>query len=81
MATLTGSWLAFRLGVDSARIDRMRKAGELCGVRSDSGEWLYPSGQFDAEGKTKPAVEKPRGRFKGSPTSVLVMDSSGRQQT
>jgi len=56
MATLTGSWLAFRLGVDPVRIDRMRKAGELYGVRSDSGEWHYPSWQFDAEGKTKPAV-------------------------
>jgi hypothetical protein len=58
MAHLTGSWLAFRLGVDPVRIDRMRKAGELYGVRSDSGEWHYPSWQFDAAGETKPAVAR-----------------------
>jgi hypothetical protein len=58
MANLTGSWLAFRLGVDPVRIDRMRKEGELYGVRSDSGEWLYPSWQFDEAGKTKPAVTR-----------------------
>jgi hypothetical protein len=56
MAHLTGSWLAFRLGIDPVRIDRMRKAGELYAVPSDSGEWEYPSWQFDATGKTKPAV-------------------------
>ncbi len=56
MANLTGSWLAFRLGVDPVRIDRMRKEGELYAVPSDSGEWEYPSWQFDAAGKTKPAV-------------------------
>jgi hypothetical protein len=58
MADLTGSWLAFRLGVDPVRIDRMRKAGELYGVRCDSGEWQYPSWQFDEAGKTKPAVAR-----------------------
>ena len=56
MANLTGSWLAFRLGVDPVRIERMRKAGELYAVRSDNGEWEYPAWQFDAAGKTKPAV-------------------------
>ena len=56
MAKLTGSWLAFRLGVDPVRIERMRKAGELYAVRSESGEWLYPAWQFDEAGKTKPAV-------------------------
>ena len=58
MASLTGSWLAFRLGVDPVRIDRMRKAGELYGVRTDTGEWCYPSWQFDEAGKTKPAVAR-----------------------
>jgi hypothetical protein len=56
MANLTGSWLALRLGADPVRIDRMRKAGELYAVRGDSGEWEYPSWQFDATGKLKPAV-------------------------
>ena len=58
MADLTGSWLAFRLGVDPVRIDRMRKAGELYGIRCDSGEWQYPSWQFDEAGETKPAVKR-----------------------
>ena len=56
MANLTGSWLALRLGVDPVRIDRMRKEGELYATRNDSGEWEYPSWQFDAEGEVKPAV-------------------------
>jgi hypothetical protein len=51
MANLTGSWLAFRLGVDPVRIERMRREGELYAVRNDSGEW-----QFDAAGELKPAV-------------------------
>ncbi len=56
MANLTGSWLAFRLGVDPVRIDRMRKDCELYATRNDSGEWEYPSWQFDAAGELKPAV-------------------------
>jgi hypothetical protein len=58
MATLTGSWLAFRLGTDPVRIERMRKAGELYAVRNDSGEWCYPSWQFDDEGRTKPEMAR-----------------------
>ena len=58
MANLTGSWLAFRLGVDPARVESMRKAGELYGVRDEArGEWHYPSWQFDSAGQTKPAVK------------------------
>jgi hypothetical protein len=56
MANLTGSWLAFRLGVDPVRIERMRREGELYAVRNDSGEWEYPGWQFDAVGELKPAV-------------------------
>jgi hypothetical protein len=59
MANLTGSWLAFRLGVDPGRIESMRKAGELYAVRDESrGEWHYPSWQFDLAGQTKPAVRE-----------------------
>jgi hypothetical protein len=58
MANLTGSWLAFRLGVDPVRIDRMRKSGELYALPSDSGEWEYPSWQFAEAGKTRPAVAR-----------------------
>jgi hypothetical protein len=59
MANLTGSWLAARFGVDPVRIERMRRAGELYGVRSPgSDEWRYPSWQFEADGTTKPAVRR-----------------------
>ena len=44
MANLTGSWLAFRLGVDPVRIERMRREGELYAVRNDSGEWESRAG-------------------------------------
>jgi hypothetical protein len=59
VADLTGSWLAARFGVDPVRIERMRRAGELYGVRSPgSDEWRYPSWQFEADGTTKPAVRR-----------------------
>lgn len=45
---LSGAWLASRLGVETAAIDRMRRGGELIGVRHGSStEWLYPAWQFD----------------------------------
>jgi hypothetical protein len=48
-AVLPATWLAERMGVDPARIDAMRRAGELIAVREDgSTEWLYPAWQFDA---------------------------------
>lgn len=56
--TLPGAWLASRLGVDPARIDAMRRAGELIAVREPgSTEWRYPSWQFEA-GKPLPAVPR-----------------------
>lgn len=59
MASLTGSWLAARFGVDPVRIERMRRAGELYAVRSPgSDEWHYPAWQFEADGTTKPAVRR-----------------------
>lgn len=46
---LAATWLAQRMAVDPARIDAMRRAGELIGVREPgSTEWLYPAWQFDA---------------------------------
>jgi hypothetical protein len=45
---LTASWLAVRLGIEPARIDAMRRAGELIAVREpESTVWLYPPWQFD----------------------------------
>ena len=56
--TLPATWLAARLAVDPARIDAMRRAGELIAVREPgSSEWRYPAWQFDA-GKPRPSVER-----------------------
>lgn len=48
-ATLPATWLAQRMAVDPARIDALRRAGELIAVREPgSTEWRYPAWQFDA---------------------------------
>jgi hypothetical protein len=45
---LTASWLAVRLGIEPARIDAMRRGGELIAVREPgSTVWHYPPWQFD----------------------------------
>ena len=45
---MPATWLAARLAVDPARIDAMRRAGELVAVREPgSTVWLYPTWQFD----------------------------------
>jgi hypothetical protein len=45
---LTASWLAVRLGIEPAKIDVLRRAGELIAVREPgSTVWLYPAWQFD----------------------------------
>jgi hypothetical protein len=52
------TWLAERLAVDPARIDAMRRAGELIAVREPgSTEWRYPAWQFDA-GRPRPSVAR-----------------------
>ena len=59
MANVTGTWLAARFGVDPLKIEAMRRSGELYAVRANgSSEWRYPSWQFEADGKTKPAVKR-----------------------
>ena len=58
--SLARPWLAARLGVPSAQVDRMRRAGELFGVRPP-GRWehLYPAWQFNGDGVT-PRASVPR---------------------
>ena len=52
--TLPATWLAARMAVDPARIDGMRRAGELIAVREPgSTEWRYPAWQFDGGQATK----------------------------
>jgi hypothetical protein len=47
--SLSASWLAARLAVEPAKIDAMRRAGELVAVRAPgSTEWFYPAWPFDA---------------------------------
>jgi hypothetical protein len=53
------TWLADRLGVDPARIDAMRRAGELIAVREPgSTEWRYPAWQFEAPGRARPSIAR-----------------------
>lgn len=42
------TWLGERLGVDPARLEAMRRAGELIAVRRrGTSEWLYPAWQLE----------------------------------
>ncbi len=53
---LSASWLSARLGVDTARIDRLRRAGELLAVRpAGNAEWLYPAWQL-SNGIPRPVI-------------------------
>ena len=54
--SLATPWLATRLGVQSARVDALRRSGELLAVR-DGGEYLYPAWQF-AGGEPLPVVRQ-----------------------
>ena len=46
--SIAATWLAARLAVEPARIDAMRRGGELIAVREPgSTEWRYPAWQFD----------------------------------
>jgi hypothetical protein len=48
---LPASWLASRLRLDAAEIEKLRAGGELIAVRpNDQGEWLYPAWQFGPRG-------------------------------
>ena len=45
---LPATWLAERLAVDPARIDAMRRDGELIAVReAGSTDWFYPAWQLE----------------------------------
>jgi hypothetical protein len=56
--TLPATWLAERAAVDPARIDALRRGGELIAVREPgSTEWRYPAWQFE-DGKPRAAVAR-----------------------
>ena len=57
--SLSGSWLSTRLGVGTQRLDAMRRAGELLGVRRPGGhDFLYPGWQFSPDGKPRPVIQQ-----------------------
>jgi hypothetical protein len=57
--SLSGSWLSSRLGVGTQRLDAMRRAGELLGVRRAGGyDYLYPAWQFAPDGKPLPVLPR-----------------------
>ena len=53
---LTRSWLAVRLGTQPAKVDALRRGGELIGVPGDDGGTVFPSWQFGPDGKPRPVV-------------------------
>ncbi len=56
--TLPATWLAERTAVDPARIDALRRAGELIAVREPgSTEWRYPAWQFE-NGKPRTSIAR-----------------------
>jgi hypothetical protein len=56
--TLPATWLAERAAVDPAKIDALRRAGELIAVREPgSTEWRYPAWQFD-NGKPRTGITR-----------------------
>jgi hypothetical protein len=58
-SALTTSWLAAKLGMQSGRVDAMRRAGELYAVRRPGEqEYFYPAWQFDERGRPLPIVER-----------------------
>jgi hypothetical protein len=57
--SLSGAWLSTRLGVGMQRLDAMRRAGELLGVRRPGGQdYLYPAWQFAPDGRALPVVQR-----------------------
>ena len=81
--SLSGSWLSSRLGVGTQRLDAMRRAGELLGVRRPGGhDYLYPAWQFAPDGKPLPVVHRlvATGRGAGMSDERLyeVLDESCR---
>jgi hypothetical protein len=63
---LTASWLGIRLGRDPQALDRLRRAGQVLGVRRN-GSYAFPAWQFDARGRV----------LDGIPQAIAVARSAG----
>jgi hypothetical protein len=57
MNDLTTSWLGVRLGRDPHSLERMRRAGQILGVRRNGG-YAYPAWQFDGQGRVLPGIRE-----------------------
>jgi hypothetical protein len=56
---LSASWLSTKWGVDTVKINAMRRAGELIAVRpAGSQEWRFPAWQFGPDGHVRPEVAR-----------------------
>jgi hypothetical protein len=56
---LTTPWLAGRLGVQSAQVEAMRRAGDLLGVPvAGTRVHAFPAWQFDRSGKPLAAIQR-----------------------
>jgi hypothetical protein len=59
MPELTASWLSTKWGVDTKRINAMRRAGQLLAVRpAGSHDWVYPAWQFGGDGAVRPEARR-----------------------
>jgi hypothetical protein len=59
MATqpLSASWLSTKWGIDTVRIEAMRRAGELYAVKApEERDWRFPAWQFGDDGQVRPEV-------------------------
>jgi len=56
---LSASWLSTKWGVDTVKINAMRRAGELLALRpAGSPEWRFPAWQFGPDGRVRPEVAR-----------------------
>jgi hypothetical protein len=56
---MSTSWLATRLGTQSARVEAMRRSGDLLGVRIPGGHGhVFPAWQFGRDGKPLASVQR-----------------------
>lgn len=54
---LGGAWFASRLGIEPLRLEAMRRAGEVVGVRvPGTTEYLYPAWQLGRDAKPLPSL-------------------------
>lgn len=55
---LSRSWLAVRLGTQPAKVDAMRRVGQLIGVPGDDGQLIFPSWQFGPDGEPRSVIPR-----------------------